>query len=126
MKILQIIFGVIWVLGYLGNSFLFIYIEWSILQKNFLQIFNPLIHFQVLGLLISNPWFWIFLAMAIVGHFAVSQLENHISKIRQAESAKKNLQQQSKSLLNPPSLGELNRNSNVDKSNKVHIKIKTS
>ena len=121
MKILQIVFGVIWVLGYLGNSFLFIYTEWSILQNNFLQIFNPSIHFQVLGLLISNPWFWIFLAMAIVGHFAVSQLENHISKIRQAESAKKNLQQQSKSSLYPPSLGELNRNSNVDKPNKVHI-----
>jgi predicted DNA-binding transcriptional regulator YafY len=123
MKLLQTIFSITWVLGCLGNGFLFIYIEWSILQKNFLQILNPSIHFQVLGLLIANPWFWIFLTMAIVGYFAVSKLENRISKIRQVESTKKDLQKQSESSLSPISLSELNRSPKVDKSNKVQIDL---
>jgi hypothetical protein len=36
MRLLQIIFSIIWILGYLGNTVLFVYTEWSILQKSFI------------------------------------------------------------------------------------------
>lgn len=80
MRLLQIIFGVIWVLGYLGNGVLFVYTEWIILQKSFIQILNPYIHFQVLIILLSTPLFWIFLSMAIVGYYAVVNIEKNLLK----------------------------------------------
>jgi len=80
MRLLQIIFNVIWVLGYLGNGVLFVYTEWIILQKNFIQILNPYIHFQVLVILLSTPLFWIFLSMAVVGYYAVANIEKNLLK----------------------------------------------
>jgi hypothetical protein len=80
MRLLQIIFSVIWVLGYLGNGVLFVYSEWIILQKSFIQILNPYIHFQVFVILLSTPLFWIFLSMAVVGYYAVSNIEKNLLK----------------------------------------------
>ncbi|WP_271255057.1 WYL domain-containing protein [Pseudanabaena sp. Chao 1811] len=80
MRLLQSIFNVIWVLGYLGNGVLFIYTEWIILQKNFIQILNPYIHFQVLLILLSTPLFWIFLSMAVVGYYTVVNIEKNLLK----------------------------------------------
>jgi hypothetical protein len=80
MRLLQIIFSVIWVLGCLGNGVLFIYTEWIFLQKSFIQILNPYIHFQVLLILLSTPLFWIFLSMAVVGYYAVVNIENNLRK----------------------------------------------
>ena len=80
MRLLQIIFSVIWVLGCLGNGVLFVYTEWIILEKSFIQILNPYIHFQVLVTLFSNPLFWIFLSMAVVGYYAVVNIENKLLK----------------------------------------------
>ena len=80
MRLLRIIFSIIWVLGYLGNGFLFVYTEWIILQKSFIQILNPYIHFQVLVILLSTPLFWIFLSMAVVGYYAVVNIEKNLLK----------------------------------------------
>jgi hypothetical protein len=80
MKLLRIIFSIIWALGYLGNGVLFVYTEWIILQKNFVQILNPYIHFQVLITLIADPLFWIFLSMAVIGYYAVMNIEKHLLK----------------------------------------------
>jgi hypothetical protein len=80
MRLLQIIFSVIWVLGYLGNGFLFIHTEWIILQKNFIQILNPFFHFQVLVTLLSNPLFWIFLSMAVIGYYVAMKIEKNLLK----------------------------------------------
>lgn len=80
MRLLRIIFSIIWVLGYLDNGFLFVYTEWIILQKSFIQILNPYIHFQVLVILLSTPLFWIFLSMAVVGYYAVVNIENNLLK----------------------------------------------
>jgi len=80
MRLLQIIFSIIWILGYLGNTVLFVYTEWSILQKSFIQILNPYIHFQVLVILLSDPLFWIFLSMAVIGHYAVVNIEKNLLK----------------------------------------------
>ena len=80
MKLLKFLFTVLWGLGYLGNGILFISIEWSFLQQSFIQIFNPLLHFQVFGVLLTAHLFWIFLTMAVVGSYAVSVIERHLAQ----------------------------------------------
>ena len=86
MRLLQIIFSVIWILGCLGNGVLFVYTEWVILQKSFIQILNPYIHFQVFLILFSNRLFWIFLSMAVLGYYAVVNIEKNLHKdIKQSQ-----------------------------------------
>ncbi|MEO1428765.1 MAG: hypothetical protein AAFS12_01565 [Cyanobacteria bacterium J06632_19] len=80
MKLLKFLFTALWGLGYLGNGILFISIEWSFLQQNFIQIFNPLLHFQVFGVLLTAHLFWAFLTMAVVGSYAVNIIERHLAQ----------------------------------------------
>lgn len=80
MRLLQAIFSVLWGLSYLGNGILFLYIEWSFLRESFVQVFNPSLHLQVFGVLLTTPLFWIFLAMAVVGHYAASSIERHLEQ----------------------------------------------
>ncbi|MEO1376362.1 MAG: WYL domain-containing protein [Cyanobacteria bacterium J06635_10] len=80
MKLLRFVFTVLWGLGYLGNGILFISIEWSFLQQSFIQIFNPFLHFQVFGVLLTAHLFWVFLTMAVVGSYAVSIIERHLAQ----------------------------------------------
>lgn len=82
MKLLQVIFGIISVLGTIGNGILFLYIEWMFLRQSFIQILNPLLHFQVLGVVLINPFFWLFLTMSIVGSYAVSRIEKSVKQSR--------------------------------------------
>ncbi|MBE9212911.1 WYL domain-containing protein [Plectonema cf. radiosum LEGE 06105] len=81
MKLLKFIFTVLWGLGYLGNGILFISIEWSFLEQNFIQIFNPYLHLQVFGVLLTARLFWVFLAMAVIGSYAVSITERHLAQV---------------------------------------------
>ncbi len=80
MKLLKFLFTVLWGLGYLGNGILFISIEWSFLQQSFVQIFNPLLHLQVFGILLTARLFWVFLTMAVVGSYAVSIIDRYIAQ----------------------------------------------
>jgi hypothetical protein len=80
MRLLQVIFSIIWGLGYLGNGILFFYIEWSFLRQSFVQVFNPLLHLQVLGVLLTTPFFWVFLAMAVVGYYAATSIEAYLEQ----------------------------------------------
>jgi len=80
MRLLQVIFSILWGLGYLGNGILFLYIEWSFLRQSFVQVFNPFLHLQVLGVLLTTRLFWIFLAMAIVGYYAVKNIEAYLDQ----------------------------------------------
>lgn len=80
MRLLQVIFSALWGLGYLGNGVLFLYVEWSFLRQSFVQVFNPFLHLQVLGVLLTTPLFWIFLAMAVVGYYAASGIERHLEQ----------------------------------------------
>ncbi len=80
MRLLQVIFSLLWSLGYLGNGILFLYIEWSFLRQSFVQVFNPLLHLQVLGVLLTTPLFWIFLAMAVVGYYAATSIEAYLEQ----------------------------------------------
>jgi len=75
MRLLKAIFGILWGLGFLGNSILFLYIEWLFLQQSFIQILNPLLHLQVFGTLLTTPLFWIFLAMGVGGYYAARNIE---------------------------------------------------
>jgi len=80
MRLLQVIFNILWGLGCLENGILFLYIEWSFLRQSFVQIFNPLLHLQVLGVLLTTPFFWVFLAMAVVGYYAATSIEAYITQ----------------------------------------------
>ena len=80
MKLLKFLFIVLWGLGYLGNGILFISIEWSFLQQSFVQIFNPFLHLQVFGVLLTARLFWVFLTMAVVGSYAVSIIDRYLAQ----------------------------------------------
>jgi hypothetical protein len=80
MRLLQVIFSILWGLGYLGNGILFLYIEWSFLRESFVQVFNPLLHLQVLRVLLTSPYFWVFLAMAVVGYYAATSIEAYLEQ----------------------------------------------
>lgn len=80
MRLLQVIFGILWGLGYLGNGILFLYIEWSFVRQSFIQLFNPFLQLQVVEVLLTTPLFWVFLAMALVGHYAVTRIERYLEQ----------------------------------------------
>ena len=80
MRLLQVIFGILWGLGYLGNGILFLYIEWSFVRQSFIQVFNPFLQLQVVGVLLTTPLFWVFLAIALVGHYAVTRIEGYLEQ----------------------------------------------
>lgn len=75
MKLLQVLFSILSVLGSIGNGILFLYTEWIFLRQSFIQILNPFLHFQVLGVVLINPFFWLFLTISIVSYYAVSRIE---------------------------------------------------
>ena len=87
MRLLQFFFSVLWVIGYVGNGILFLYIEWFYLRQGWVQIFNPFLHVQVLLTLLSTPLFWILLAMAIVGYYLTTAIEQKIDRKEKASNA---------------------------------------
>lgn len=80
MRLLQVIFSILWGLGYLGNGILFLYIEWSFLRQSFVQVLNPFLHLQVFGVLLTTPLFWVFLTLAVVGHYAASGIARYLEQ----------------------------------------------
>jgi hypothetical protein len=80
MRLLQVLFSVLWRLGYLGNGILFLYIEWTYLRQGFAQIFNPILHLQILGTLLITPLFWIFLVVAVLGYYAALAIKKQLEK----------------------------------------------
>jgi len=91
MKILQGLFRFMWMIGFIGNGILFMYIEWMYIRQNFFNIINPLIYPQVMITLLTTPLFWILLAIAISGHFGVTKLETKIAKERKTKDVKKGI-----------------------------------
>ncbi len=57
-----------------------LYIEWSFIRQSFVQLFNPLLQLQVLGVLLTTPLFWIFLAMVIAGYYAATSIEAYLEQ----------------------------------------------
>ncbi|MEC4883531.1 MAG: hypothetical protein SAL70_19705, partial [Scytonema sp. PMC 1070.18] len=41
---------------------------------------NPLLHLQVLGVLLATPFFWIFLAMTVLGYYAATSIEAYLER----------------------------------------------
>jgi len=80
MRLLQVVFVILWGFGYLGNGILFLYIEWSFVRQSFIQVFNPFLQLQILRVLLTTPLFWVFLAMALVGHYAVTKIEGYLKQ----------------------------------------------
>jgi hypothetical protein len=80
MRLLQIIFIILWIAGYLGNGILFLFVEWSFIHRNFIQIFNPLLQLQVLAAVLSTPLFWIFLVMALIGYYAATSIDKQLAR----------------------------------------------
>lgn len=76
MKVLQGLFFFIAVSSTILNAILFLYVEWSYISQSFIQIFNPLLHFQVIFTLLVTPLFWILLIISVVTFFAIQGLES--------------------------------------------------
>jgi hypothetical protein len=73
-----LLLGLMYISGYVGNGLLFLYIEWTYISQSFLNLFNPLLHFQVLWSVLTSPIFWVLLVFTVIGHFggqAVARLE---------------------------------------------------
>jgi len=85
MRLLQFFFAALWVIGYVGNGILFLYVEWIYLRQGWVQIFNPFLHIQVLLTLLSIPLFWFLLAMAIVGYYLTAVIEKQIDRKKDVE-----------------------------------------
>lgn len=69
LRFLAAISRVCWAAGFWGNGLLFLYVEYSLLRDNFARIINPLLHLEVIGVLLSLPLFWVLLALTLLGHF---------------------------------------------------------
>ena len=80
MKALQSLFGLLYGAGFIGNGLLFLYVEWSYMRQSFLQVFNPLLHLQVVLTLVTMPLFWILTAVTVVGYFAMAGVQKHIDE----------------------------------------------
>lgn len=75
MKLFSYLFGAMHIIGYSGLVILFLWIEWLYLSSNFMQIFNPFLHFQVLYTLVKTPLAWLSLSLSVVGFFASAGVE---------------------------------------------------
>lgn len=102
MRLLQTIFTILRGIGYLGNGILFLYVEWKFLRQSFVQIFNPLLHLQVLGVVLTSPLFWIFLVLALVGYYAAKSVDKYLEKdARRSKAQYKNSHAQINSTAQP-------------------------
>lgn len=82
MKVLagvfRVFFGFLWVVGVVSNGLLFLYVEWSYLRESFFQLFNPLLHLQVMLTLLTMPLFWILTAAIAIGYMGMNALGERI------------------------------------------------
>jgi len=113
-RLLQAIFSILWGIGYLGNGLLFLYIEWSYLHQSFVQAFNPVLQFQVLGTLVTTPLFWFFLVMAVLGYCAA------IGIGKQLERSDKRSDLKLGEALSKPPQADQTKQSTVSSSSSVH------
>ena len=77
-KIIKYILVGMYYIGFIVNSILVLYVEWTYLRQSFFQIINPFLHLQVIIALLTMPIFWILLAITIVGYFGATSIEKHI------------------------------------------------
>lgn len=77
MKILQGIFGAIFIIGCIGTNLLFVYVYWVHTRGSFIGMPNTLVFLSVTVTLLTMPIFWISLVMAIVGYGVVQKLEDN-------------------------------------------------
>lgn len=53
--------------AFLGNGLLFLLIEWSFIAGNWLHFFNPILHIQVILIMLITPFFWLLTGVGVVG-----------------------------------------------------------
>ena len=88
MKLLQVLCRILWIGGCVGSGILTVSVEWDYLRMSSTQIFNPLVHLQVVGTLLTIPSFWIFLWMICLGYYGERLAEKYIrhnQKLRQSK-----------------------------------------
>ena len=86
LKILKNLFLVINLVGYGGNTILYIKICWDILSKNWIQLLNPFLHTYILVVLTKTPLFWLFILLAIAGIYCAQLVDKKIKLIRDRKS----------------------------------------
>jgi len=66
-KLIQSLGKLLLIIGSLLLTFKFTYLEWQIISENFLNLFNPFIHYQILiGMLVSLDT-WVLFLISIMG-----------------------------------------------------------
>jgi hypothetical protein len=86
LKILKNLFLVINLVGYGGNTILYIKTCWDILSEKWIQLLNPFLHTYILVVLTKTPLFWLFLLFAIAGIYCAQLVDKKIEIIRDRES----------------------------------------
>lgn len=70
MKILSYLYAGLYFIGYTGNLLLFFYTEWKLIVGNWWNLINPFFHLVVIWSLVTNMYFWIFLAFSLTAYLA--------------------------------------------------------
>lgn len=70
MKFFVYLFMGVYIAGYFGNGLLLIFTEYKLLFGNWIEIINPFFQLEVLWNMITHMYFWIFLAITVVGYFS--------------------------------------------------------
>ena len=66
MAFIRILLTTAYAIGLIGNSPLFLYMEWTFLWQDVVHMFNPFLHLQILGVLLATPLFWVLLGVTVV------------------------------------------------------------
>ena len=85
-KNIKNLFLVINLVGYGGNTILYIKTCWDILSEKWIQLLNPFLHTYILVVLTKTPLFWLFLLFAIAGIYCAQLVDKKIEIIRDRES----------------------------------------
>jgi hypothetical protein len=86
LQTLENFFLFINIIGYGGNTILFLKIGWNNLSENWIQLLNPFLYIYILVDLIKTPLFWLFLLLAIAGIYCAQLVEKKIKVIKDKES----------------------------------------
>jgi hypothetical protein len=49
-------------------------------RQSFLQVFNPVLHLQVVLAMLTMPLFWILTVVTVLGYFAMAGVQKHIDE----------------------------------------------
>lgn len=82
MRILAQILGAVHVIGYGCNVALLFYTEYILLTGNWWNLINPFFQLVIFVNVITNSYFWLFIAITAIGYFSCAAVERSIKNAR--------------------------------------------